>query len=69
MFINNLFQEGDPAGGDRAKWKSTFIRDNVSIDSNSTILLVEICENVMTGAGSMIIKNITKPEIYAGNPA
>ena len=69
MFINDLFQDGAPAGGDLSKWKSTEIKNNVSIGSNSTILPVTICNNVVIGAGSVVTKDIIKPGIYAGNPA
>ena len=69
MFINDLFQDGGPAGGDQTKWKSTHIGSNVSIGSNATILPVEICDNVVIGAGAVVTKSITKPGVYAGNPA
>ena len=69
MFINDLFSEGGPAAGDKSKWKSTRIGDRVSIGSNATILPVEICNNVVIGAGSVVTKNITQPGVYAGNPA
>ena len=69
MFINDLFADGRPAGGDQAKWKSTIIGDNVSIGSNATILPVEICDNVVIGAGAVVTKDICSPGVYAGNPA
>ncbi len=69
MFVNDLFSDGKPAGGDQEKWKSTKIGNNVSIGSNATILPVEICNNVVIGAGSVVTKNITQPGVYAGNPA
>jgi acetyltransferase-like isoleucine patch superfamily enzyme len=69
MFINDLFAGGGPARGDRSKWKSTFIGSQVSIGSNATILPVNICNEVVIGAGSVVTKNISKPGIYAGNPA
>jgi len=69
MFVNDLFSDGKPAGGDQEKWKSTKIGNNVSIGSNTTILPVEICNNVVIGAGSVVTKNITQPGVYAGNPA
>jgi acetyltransferase-like isoleucine patch superfamily enzyme len=69
MFINDLFTEGKPAGGDKTKWKSTSIGNHVSIGSNATILPVSICENVVIGAGSVVTKDITKPGFYVGNPA
>jgi acetyltransferase-like isoleucine patch superfamily enzyme len=69
MFINDLFQNGCPAGGDVTKWESTKIGNNVSIGSNATILPVTICDNVVIGAGSVVTKGITESGIYAGNPA
>ena len=69
MFINDKFSSGAPASGNKELWKETLIRSNVSIGSNATILPVEICENVVVGAGSVVTKDIDKPGIYAGNPA
>lgn len=69
MFINDLFSGGGPARGDKSKWKSTKIGNNVSLGSNATILPVEICDNVVVGAGAVVTKNITQPGVYAGNPA
>ena len=69
MFINDLFQNGKPAGGDTSIWKTTKIGNEVSIGSNSTILPVSICDNIVIGAGSVVTKDITQPGIYAGNPA
>lgn len=69
MFINDLFSDGKPASGDKSKWKQTKIGNNVSIGSNATILPVEICDNVVIGAGSVVTKAITKPGFYVGNPA
>lgn len=69
MFINDLFSEGGPAGGDRSKWKSTKIGNGVSIGSNATVLPVTICDGVVIGAGSVVTKDIFEPGIYAGNPA
>ena len=68
MFINDLMQNG-PAGGDRSKWGKTSIGDNVSIGSNATILPVEICKNVVIGAGAVVTKDIEEKGVYAGNPA
>ncbi|HEY4338017.1 MAG TPA: acyltransferase [Puia sp.] len=69
MFINDLFSSGGPARGDRSKWMSTTIGNNVSIGSNATILPVSICANVVIGAGAVVTKDISVPGIYAGNPA
>ena len=64
MFVNDLFSDGKPAGGDQSKWKYTNIGNNVSIGSNATILPVEICNNVVIGAGSVVTKSIQKSGIY-----
>ena len=69
VFINDLFDGGGPARGDRNKWKSTLVGDHVSIGSNATILPVTIADRVVIGAGSVVTKNILKSGIYAGNPA
>jgi acetyltransferase-like isoleucine patch superfamily enzyme len=69
MFINDLFSKGGPAQGDKSLWMSTKIGNKVSIGSNATILPVEICDNVVIGAGSVVTKSITNPGVYAGNPA
>lgn len=69
MFINDKFEDGYPASGDRGKWKLTNIGHHVSIGSNATILPVTICDLVVIGAGSVVTKNITEPGKYAGNPA
>lgn len=69
MFVNDLFSQGGPAQGNKALWKETHIGNKVSIGSNATILPVNICDNVVIGAGSVVTKNITEPGIYAGNPA
>ncbi len=69
MFINDLFQEGGPAGGDITKWRETHIGNKVSIGSNATILPIIICDDVVIGAGSVVTKNISESGIYAGNPA
>lgn len=69
MFINDLFQIGAPAKGRMDLWKSTRIGNNVSVGTNATILPVNICDNVVIGAGSVVTKDITRPGIYVGNPA
>ena len=69
MFINDKFSNGGPANGNKELWEETFIGNNVSIGSNSTILPVTICDNVVIGAGSVVTKNISQPGTYLGNPA
>jgi acetyltransferase-like isoleucine patch superfamily enzyme len=69
MFVNDRFAGGGPARGDRSKWEATTIGNRVSIGSNATIMPVAICDDVVIGAGSVVTRSITKPGIYAGNPA
>jgi acetyltransferase-like isoleucine patch superfamily enzyme len=69
MFINDLFAEGGPAGGDRNKWKRTSVGNGVSIGSNATILPVTIADGVVVGAGAVVTRDLTVRGIYAGNPA
>ena len=69
MFINDTFAKGGPARGDKSIWKSTEIGNHVSIGSNATIMPVEICDDVVIGAGSVVTKSISKPGVFAGNPA
>jgi acetyltransferase-like isoleucine patch superfamily enzyme len=69
MFINDLFCSGGPSGGDKSKWFKTDIGRRVSIGSNSTILPVTICSDVVIGAGSVVTKDIMVSGVYAGNPA
>ena len=69
MFINDLFATGGPAGGDSTRWKPTRVGNHVSIGTNATVLPVQICDNVVVGAGSVVTRDIDKPGVYAGNPA
>lgn len=69
MFVNDKFSEGKPAGGDRSKWQATKISNHVSIGSNATILPVEICAEVVIGAGAVVTRDILEPGVYVGNPA
>lgn len=69
MFINDTFEKGGPARGDKALWKPTVIGNRVSIGSNATILPVSICDDVVIGAGAVVTKSISIPGVYAGNPA
>jgi len=68
MFTNDKFSDGN-ISFKPDDWLETVIGNNVLIGSNSTILPIQICENVIIGSGSVVTKNITKPGTYAGNPA
>lgn len=69
MFINDMFSNGGPAKGNKDLWKKTTIGNNVSIGTSSTVLPVNICDNVVIGAGSVVTKDIEEPGTYVGNPA
>lgn len=69
MFVNDLFRSGGPARGRKELWRPTHIGDRVSIGSNATVLPVQICSDVVIGAGAVVTHDIDEPGIYAGNPA
>lgn len=69
MFVNDKFSIGTPARGNTKLWEKTNLANNVYVGSNATILPVEICSDVVIGAGSVVTKNITSPGKYVGNPA
>jgi acetyltransferase-like isoleucine patch superfamily enzyme len=66
VFTNDKFENGKV---NYSTLSQTKIGDNVLIGSNSSILPVNICDNVVIGAGSVVTKDISKPGKYAGNPA
>ena len=68
-FVNDKFTNGGPANGDKILWSKTTIGNNVSIGSNSTLLPVNITDNVVIGAGSVVTKDINVQGVYFGNPA
>jgi len=68
-FVNDTFDSGAPAGGDRAKWRATSVGNNVSIGSNATILPVRIADGVVVGAGAVVTRDLLEKGIYVGNPA
>jgi acetyltransferase-like isoleucine patch superfamily enzyme len=68
MFANDLFKNGAP-NVDPASWGRTRIGNRVSIGSGATVLAVDICDDVVIGAGAVVSKNISRKGIYAGNPA
>lgn len=69
MFINDTFSGGQPARGDKSLWRSTDIGNKVLIGSNATIMPVRICDNVVIGAGAVVIDDIFESGCYVGNPA
>jgi acetyltransferase-like isoleucine patch superfamily enzyme len=69
MFVNDTFSTGGPAHGNKDLWRKTVIGNRVSIGSNATIMPVNIVDDVVIGAGSVVTKDITIAGTYAGNPA
>jgi len=69
MFVNDLFRGGGPARGDTAQWQATRIGNRVSIGTNATVLPINVCDDVVIGAGAVVSRDIQEPGIYAGNPA
>jgi acetyltransferase-like isoleucine patch superfamily enzyme len=69
VFINDTFSTGGPARGRKELWRETVIGNRVSIGSNATIMPVHIADDVVIGAGAVVIKDITTAGMYAGNPA
>ena len=75
MFINDLYPQSVNDKGNLKTdrdWNviKTFIKDGVSIGSNSTILCgISIGSGAMVGAGSVVTKDVPPSCIVAGNPA
>ena len=68
-FTNDVFATGGPARGRKELWRATTVGHRVSIGTNATLLPVNICDDVVIGAGAVVTRDIVLPGIYAGNPA
>lgn len=74
-FINDRYPRSTRPDGTLQKeedWvlEPTIVRKGASIGSGSTILCgIEIGENSIVGAGSVVTKSVPKNSIVAGNPA
>ena len=66
MFINDLFDSENISNWTLRKTK---IENGVRIGSNSTILPVNIGENAIIGAGSVVTKDVPANCVVVGNPA
>ena len=75
MFINDRFpravnERGELAGDGDWTMVPTIVRRGATIGSGATILCgVEIGENAIVGAGSVVTRNVAPGTIVAGNPA
>jgi acetyltransferase-like isoleucine patch superfamily enzyme len=69
MFVNDLARAGQPAFSRPDLWKRTRLGNRVFVGTNATVLPVDICDDVVVGAGAVVTKDIGRPGIYAGNPA
>jgi acetyltransferase-like isoleucine patch superfamily enzyme len=69
MFVNDLFQTGGPARGDRSQYRPTAIGNGVAIGTNATILPVTVADGCVIGAGSVVTRDLAERGVYAGNPA
>jgi acetyltransferase-like isoleucine patch superfamily enzyme len=74
-FINDSYPRATTGSGElqtEADWRveKTVVSKGASIGSGSTILSnVNIGENAIVGAGSMVTKNVPANAVVAGNPA
>jgi acetyltransferase-like isoleucine patch superfamily enzyme len=74
-FINDVYPRSTTPEGElqtEQDWKvdKTLIRRGASVGSGATILSsVEIGENAIVGAGSVVTRNVPPNTIVAGNPA
>lgn len=69
MFVNDLVRNGQPAYDRPDLWRGARLGNRVFVGTNATILPVDICGDVLIGAGAVVTKDITRPGVYAGNPA
>ena len=75
MFINDKYPRAVTAAGDMQTSKDwtvvpTLVRRGASIGSGAVILCgVEIGEEAIVGAGSVVTKNVPAGAVVAGNPA
>ena len=66
MFVNDKF---DSDSIDDWKMQRVHVGNNVRIGSNSTILPVNIGDNAIIGAGSVVTRDVPENSTVCGNPA
>lgn len=67
MFVNDIFSDSDSI--ENWNMKKTKIGNRVRIGSNATILPVNIGDDVIIGAGSVVTKDVPSGSTVKGNPA
>ena len=66
-FTNDMFPR---AKNNDWKQENTIVRRGASVGAGSTLLCgIEIGENAMIGAGSVVTKDVPAGELWVGNPA
>lgn len=65
MFVNDKFIDRKLS----KDFLPTKLGNKIYVGSNSTIMPISICDDVVIGAGSVVTKNITEAGTYVGNPA
>ena len=69
MFVNDLARGGKPAYDRPDLWRGARLGNRVFVGTNATVMPADICDDVLIGAGAVVTKDITRPGVYAGNPA
>ena len=69
MTINDVYPPSFKRTGKKAGWKKTLISTGTVIGSNVTIMPVKIGQNVIVGAGAVVLKDVPDNVVVAGNPA
>lgn len=67
VFTNDLYDSERPG----ADWtlRETSIGNHVRIGSNATLLPVSVGDNAVIGAGAVVIRDVPRGGVVAGNPA
>jgi acetyltransferase-like isoleucine patch superfamily enzyme len=69
-FVNDLMKGRKLSREFRAdKMMKTCVGNNVVIGTNVTMLPVNVCNDVVIGAGAVVVRDITESGVYVGNPA
>ncbi len=67
--INDLYPPSRKRTGSSEHWEPTYIGKGAIIGSNAVLFPVNIGDNTIIGAGSVVRKDIPDGQVWAGNPA